>query len=99
MTTRSARYGPRCSPGANDCIPGGRIMFRIAASTWTLALLLTPAAGLADDKPLMLQVWPGKAPGETEKIGPEKFQESKPSKREVKRLTNVDTPTITVHRP
>jgi len=50
-------------------------------------------------EPLVLDVWPGKVPGETGDIGPEKWQEPRPGQREVKRLTNVTKPTITVYRP
>jgi acetyl esterase/lipase len=69
-------------------------------TTWALVLLLVSAspAGAAD-KALVLDVWPGKPPGETAQIGEEKILEDKPSKRPVKRLTNVSKPTITVFRP
>jgi len=54
--------------------------------------LLTPAA----DAPLVLPVWPGKAPGETGSIGEEKVLEAKPGEKQVKRITNVSKPTLTV---
>jgi acetyl esterase/lipase len=58
------------------------------------------SAVCAADKPLVLDVWPGKAPGETADIGAEKFMEDKPGqKSNVKRLTNVSKPTITIFRP
>jgi acetyl esterase/lipase len=53
----------------------------------------------ADDKPVALEVWPGKVPGETGKIGDEKFLDQKPGEKPVKRLTNVSKPTITIFRP
>jgi acetyl esterase/lipase len=61
-------------------------------------------AGQAQEKgkPLVLDLWPGAAPGETGKIGPEKILEGKPGKpgqRTVMRITNVTKPTITVYRP
>jgi acetyl esterase/lipase len=43
-----------------------------------------------------LDVWPGKVPGETGKIGEEKFL---PSKDNIHRVTNVTKPTITIYRP
>ena len=54
--------------------------------------------GLAQDPPTF-DVWPGKPPGETGEIGPEKYQEEKPGERKVKRLMNVTKPTIAVYRP
>jgi acetyl esterase/lipase len=53
----------------------------------------------ADDKPVVLEVWPGKVPGETDKIGDEKFLDQKPGEKPVKRLTNVSKPAITIFRP
>jgi acetyl esterase/lipase len=67
------------------------------------AVLLVLACGAfvaAADKPLVLDVWPGKAPGEKGDIGEEKFVEPKPGEAtNVKRLTNVSKPTLTVYRP
>jgi acetyl esterase/lipase len=57
--------------------------------------LVVPA--LAADTPLVVKLWPGKAPGDTGGIGEEKM-ESKPGDK-VQRLTNVSIPTITVTRP
>jgi acetyl esterase/lipase len=71
--------------------------FRIALAL-ACAVCLTAAAAAAD-KPLVLDVWPGKAPGETGKIGEEKVTESKPGERKVQRITNVTKPTISVFRP
>ena len=53
----------------------------------------------APQKALTLDVWPGKAPGDTGEIAPEKELESKPGKPSVKRITNVSRPTLTVFRP
>jgi acetyl esterase/lipase len=63
-----------------------------------LALSIQPALH-AQEKPLVFDVWPGKAPGETGAIGEEKFLEQKPNEKPVKRLTNVTRPTISVYRP
>jgi acetyl esterase/lipase len=73
----------------------------VKASTLFLtfvAIVLATSATEAQDKPRVLQVWPGKVPGEDGKIGPEKFQEQKPGDT-IKRLTNVSVPTLTVYRP
>jgi acetyl esterase/lipase len=66
----------------------------------TLLLLLVHASpGQSADQPLVLDVWPGKVPGETGGIGEEKVLESKPGEKPVKRITNVSKPTISVYRP
>src|SRR5262245_49608843 len=67
---------------------------------WLFGVLLALApAALAQEKPPVFDVWPGRAPGETGQIGEEKLQEQKPGEKPVKRLTNVTKPTITVYRP
>ena len=53
----------------------------------------------AADKPLVLDVWPGMVPGETKPIAEEKMLDLKPGEKQVKRVTNVSKPTITVYRP
>lgn len=66
----------------------------------TLSIVLSLNTSIrADDKPLVLDVWPGKVPGETGKIGDEKFLDQKPGEKPVKRLTNVSKPTISIFRP
>jgi hypothetical protein len=63
--------------------------------------------GQAADKPLVVDVWPGKAPGEIGNIDDEKFWDKRPDGnplpdvggKPVKWLTNVSKPTITVYRP
>ena len=68
-----------------------------------LGLVLIFACGLAsiaqEQKALTLDVWPGKAPGETCKIGPEKVLPDQKGQRKVKRLTDISKPTITIYRP
>jgi trehalose utilization protein/dienelactone hydrolase len=51
------------------------------------------------EKPLTLDVWPGKAPGEKGKVGEEKVTEAKVGERPLKAITNVTRPTLTVYRP
>ena len=60
-------------------------------------LILTGYVAAAE--PMVIDVWPGKVPGETVDIGDEKYQEQKPNEKPVKRLTNVSKPTLTVFRP
>jgi acetyl esterase/lipase len=61
------------------------------------ALLLAASAAFAD--PVVLPVWPGKAPGEVPGIGEEKVLPDKPGERQVKRVTNVTHPTLHIFRP
>jgi acetyl esterase/lipase len=64
------------------------------------AMLFLASPGWTQEKPLVLDVWPGKVPGEKGPIDAEKFLEPNPKdKKPVKRLTNVSKPTITVFRP
>ena len=61
-----------------------------------LALILGfVAPSRAADKPLVLELWPGKVPGEPGEVGAEKITGDRGSRR----LTNVSRPTITVYRP
>lgn len=64
-------------------------------------LLLFASAAFADDpKPTVtLDLWPGKAPGETKELPPEAYQPTKPKQIEVKRLGNVSTPQVAVYQP
>ena len=52
----------------------------------------------AADNPIEINVWPGTAPGETGQIGEEKYLEPTTG-RQVKRLSNVSQPTLTVYKP
>jgi acetyl esterase/lipase len=46
-----------------------------------------------------VKLWPGKAPGESKDIGPEKYIPAKKGQLGVKRLTDVSEPSITVYQP
>src|SRR5256885_339186 len=59
-------------------------------SVFTLTLALTLSARGAE--PVVVKLWPGKAPGETKDIGPEKEEPSKPGQLQIKRLANVSDP-------
>jgi len=66
--------------------------------------LTWPAAGA--DKPLVVELWPGKAPDETGTIGAEYVRMSPKQERRLcevteptRMVTNVTKPTITIYRP
>jgi acetyl esterase/lipase len=53
----------------------------------------------AADRPV-IDVWPGRAPGETKEIGPEENRPPQAKQRaDVQRLTNVSKPTLTLYQP
>jgi acetyl esterase/lipase len=64
-----------------------------------IAALALARPGPAAENPLVVDVWPGKVPGENQPIGPERFLDQKPGDKPVKRLTDVSKPTLTVYRP
>lgn len=53
----------------------------------------------AAEKALIVDLWPGPAPGEKGETGPEKEVEGKPGQTVVKRLTNITKPTLSIFRP
>src|SRR5262245_7807491 len=88
-------------------------MKRILGATVVLALSL-PAAYAAleltekatNSKPTVVELWPGKAPDETGKIGPGRVRMSpRLTKKEVevteptRMVTDVSKPTLTIYRP
>src|SRR5687767_252481 len=70
---------------------------RLFLPVLSLAFTITVALSAQAAEPIKL--WPGKAPGETKDIGPEKFEEPKKGQLDVKRLANVSEPTITIYAP
>lgn len=73
---------------------------RPALAVLTLAACVAVSAA---EKPLTLDVWPGRPPGETGSVGEEK-DTSQPGKglvagRPLIRLANVSTPTLAVYKP
>jgi acetyl esterase/lipase len=76
--------------------------FRFLAASSLLALCCA-LPGRAADRPQMVDLWPGKAPGETAEIGEEK-DTSKPGEglvagKPLIRLGNVSKPTLAIYRP
>ena len=74
-------------------------------AAWAIAFLCIVASTSAGE-PLVVDVWPGKAPDEPGTIGPEKSLMSKESVRTqveitepTKLVTNVTKPTLTIYRP
>src|SRR5258707_1082477 len=61
-----------------------------------LAIVVPLSLGAAE--PTEMKLWPGKAPGETKDLGPEVVAPPK-NPNDVKRVTNVSVPTITVYKP
>lgn len=70
-------------------------MKRLAIVLSPSILLAVVTLGQSAEKPEVLDVWPGKPPGETKPIADEKMEDSKG----VKRITNVSKPTLTIYRP
>jgi acetyl esterase/lipase len=81
-------------------------MKRIASSLLLVLLSGVPHAGVAADRPLVIDLWPGKPPGDVGISGEEKFIELKVAGKPyevggkpTKWVTNVTKPTLTVYRP
>jgi acetyl esterase/lipase len=81
-------------------------MTRLAVVVSLVSWLGVAGTMAGADKPLVVKLWPGKAPEETGKIGPEKTLLSpKLSRKQVevteptRMVTNVTRPTLTVYRP
>jgi acetyl esterase/lipase len=72
---------------------------KLLAPALTLLFGLVLAAAEPAEKPLVLDLWPGKVPGENAPIGEEKLLEAKAGQKQVKRLTNISKPTISIYRP
>lgn len=91
LAAMGASYG-QDSPSVN---PDDNLRFE--KGPFDKTLLTTPA------KPVTLNIWPGEAPGETEKLPPEYDRTDEKGRlvagKRVIRLTNVSTPQITIHKP
>jgi acetyl esterase/lipase len=81
-------------------------MPRIASSLVLLTYVSVTCLSAAADQPLVVDIWPGKVPGDVGITGEEKFRElivgGKPYEvggKPTKWLTNVTKPTLTVYRP
>jgi acetyl esterase/lipase len=74
-------------------------MTRITPAVSLLVCLFVTRPALPAEKPLVLDVWPGKVPGDNAAtIGEEKFIDIQGAPG-IKWLTNVTRPTLTVYRP
>jgi acetyl esterase/lipase len=94
-----AGRGPLAST-VGHCRRRRRIMRRVSPFVAVLGGALLALPCVADDKPLTVDVWPGKSPGEKGEIGKERAGEIKAGADFViKSVTNVTQPTLTVYRP
>jgi acetyl esterase/lipase len=65
-----------------------------------LALLVPTSVAVAADKPVIVDVWPDKAPGDKGDLPAEKIQPAPPNEKPpITRITNVSHPTLTIFRP
>ena len=78
--------------------------FVLMVSLFTCLCIALPAVGA--DKPLVVEIWPGRIPDESGNIGEEKFRMSpKLDRKQVevteptRLVTNVTKPTLTIYRP
>jgi acetyl esterase/lipase len=72
------------------------------AGIWTAVVLLVSwglGGSAAGAEEVVWPLWPGEPPDEKQKVGPERYLESKPGQAEIKRLTDVGTPTLTIYQP
>lgn len=72
------------------------------ATVWCGAVLLVVGAsmtGAEGPQQPVWRLWPGQPPDEPAKVGPERYLESKPGQVEIRRLTDVGTPTLTIYQP
>ena len=79
-----------------------RIDCLVVAGVLVFALGWSAALARAAEEPVILDVWPGKVPGETAgQVGPERDQTPSPqvAGRPIRLLTDVSKPTISVYRP
>ncbi len=74
-------------------------MSRITASLSLCAILIFAPLAWTAEKPEVLDVWPGKAPGEVKPIGEENLRDHTSPVGGIKILGNVSKPTLTIFRP
>jgi acetyl esterase/lipase len=70
----------------------------LSPRTWLVALAVVIGQRGAEAQ-TTVELWPGKVPGETGPAGAETLVPRKPGQREVKRITNVSVPSMTIFRP
>ncbi len=80
---------------------GGWPVVRVLV-TFGLSLLAVAAGSLPARaaEPVVWKLWPDTPPGETGSVGPERYVEpKKPGAADIKRLTDVSVPTLTIYAP
>jgi acetyl esterase/lipase len=86
------------APGADGIDFQDHAMYRRIILS-TLALVLAATAAAAAEKPAVLDVWPGKPPGEKGGVGEENSRKQKSGRGEITIISNVTQPTLTVFLP
>lgn len=64
-----------------------------------ISVFLFTACVFAAEPEQMINIWPGKAPGDTAQLAPERVQISTPPAKKQKEIFNVSTPALHVFRP
>ena len=77
----------------------GVTMKRVLFSVGLAMLLGSVRPAAAADKPLVLDLWPDKAPGDKVDVGEEKDTPGKGDHPGIDQITNVSKPTLSVYRP
>src|SRR5436189_5854928 len=85
---------PRCQNRKADASIWRILMNRLA----TLTIILATAWPITAQQPAVVNLWPGKPPNDVGIVGDEKFIEFKQSP-DIKWITNVTEPTLTLYRP
>ena len=63
-------------------------------------LIIVASVSRAAERSAVINVWPGKAPGETKEVGPEVTQPAKPEEKPpTTRITNISQPTLHLFLP
>src|SRR2546421_4371791 len=82
------------------------IVMRFLSVIFLAAYLCSASPAIAEDRPLVVSLWPDKAPEETGDIGEEKvIMSPKLDRKQVevtestRMITNVTRPIITIYRP
>ncbi|HYK89993.1 MAG TPA: alpha/beta hydrolase [Acidobacteriota bacterium] len=79
---------------------------RLGSSLTSIAIICAAGVMVAADKPVVVELWPGKVPDESDNIGEERsLMSPRLDSRQVevtdptRMITNVSRPTITIYRP
>ncbi len=87
------------APAYQRASPRNLIVKRIALPLSLIVPLSLVWVARAAEKPVVLDVWPGQAPGENKPVGEETIRPEKSPVGPIKIMSNVSKPTLTVFRP